>query len=121
MLGKLLKKKSFKDLIIPFCAVAVDVSSGEEVVLKKGSVAKAIQASSSIPGIFEPTNIDGRLLVDGGLSNNVPADTVREMGANLVIAVDLNYYYHKIRKPKNIIDIIYASFLIIMNNKSNNK
>jgi len=119
LLGKLLKKKSFKDLSIPFRAVAVDITSGEEVVLQRGSVAKAVQASSSVPGIFEPTKIDGRLLVDGGLVNNVPADAVRDMGAKLVIAVDLNHYYPKVEKPKNIIDIIYSSLFIIMNNKSN--
>jgi NTE family protein len=118
LLSKLLKKKSFPDLDIPFSAVAVDIATGEEVVLKKGSVSKAVQASSSIPGIFEPTPVGGRLLVDGGLVNNVPADLVREMGANLVIAVDLTYYYPKRERPKNIIDIIYSSFFIIMNNKS---
>ncbi|MBN1799379.1 MAG: patatin-like phospholipase family protein [Spirochaetales bacterium] len=119
LLEKLLKKKSFNDLAIPFRAVAVDISRGEEVVLHKGSAAKAVQASSSIPGIFEPTELDGRLLVDGGLMNNVPADTVRDMGAGIVIAVDLNHYYPKLAKPRNIIEIIYSSLFIIMNNKSN--
>jgi NTE family protein len=114
----LLKHKSFADLQIPFCAVAVDISTGREVLLKSGSVARAVQASSSIPGLFEPTRIDGKLLVDGGLTNNVPSDVVREMGAGLVIAVDLNYYYPKDGAPKHILDIIYASLFIIMNNKS---
>jgi NTE family protein len=118
-LENLLKKRSFEDLEIPFCAVAVDISTGREVLLKSGSVARAVQASSSIPGIFEPTKIDGMLLVDGGLINNVPSDVVREMGAGLVIAVDLNYYYPKTGTPKHILDIIYASLFIIMNNKSN--
>jgi NTE family protein len=118
-LKKLLKNKSFNDLAIPFRAVAVDISIGEEVVLQKGAVAKAVQASSSIPGIFEPTELGDRLLVDGGLMNNVPADTVRDMGAGIVIAVDLNHYYPKLGKPRNIIEIIYSSIFIIMNNKSN--
>jgi NTE family protein len=119
LLEKLLKKKSFSDLSIPFRAVAVDIGSGEEVALQKGSVAKAVRASCSIPGIFEPTELNGRLLVDGGLMNNVPADTVRDMGAGIVIAVDLNHYYPKLGKPRNIIEIIYSSLFIIMNNKSN--
>jgi NTE family protein len=118
-LEKLLNKKTFSDLSIPFCALAVDIGSGKEVTLKKGSVAEAVRASCSIPGIFEPTELRGRLLVDGGLMNNVPADTVREMGAGLVIAVDLNHFYPKPGKPRNIIEIIYSSLFIIMSNKSN--
>jgi NTE family protein len=118
LLGKVLEKKTFTDLKIPFSAVSVDIASGEVVVLNRGSLARAVQASSSIPGIFEPTELEGKMLVDGGLVNNVPADVVREMGATLVIAVDLNYYYPKVGKPKTIFDIIYASFFILMNNKS---
>jgi NTE family protein len=116
---KLLKGKSFKDLSIPFCAVAVDIEKGREVLLREGPVARAVQASSSIPGIFEPTTIGGKILVDGGVINNVPSDVAREMGAGIVIAVDLNHYYPKTGTPKHILDIIYATMFIIMNNKSN--
>lgn len=79
----------FKDLKIPFAAVATDVNTGEEVVIKKGSVIQAVRASISIPGIFVPVTLEGRCLVDGGLTNPVPADVLRGMGAKFVIAVNV--------------------------------
>jgi NTE family protein len=79
----------FDDLPIPFRAVATDVNTGEMVVLGEGQLASAIRASMALPGIFAPVNLDGTLLVDGGLVRNLPVDIVREMGADIVIAVDL--------------------------------
>jgi NTE family protein len=79
----------FRDLDIPFATVATDIATGHEVVLRKGLVWKAVQASVSIPGIFPSVSISGRRLVDGGLVNPVPSRTVRDMGANIVVAVDL--------------------------------
>lgn len=66
IIDRLLGGKRFEDLAIPFAAVAVDIASGEKVILKTGSVAEAVQASCSIPGIFEPVPLNGHLLVDGG-------------------------------------------------------
>lgn len=79
----------FDELPIPFRAVATDVSSGEMVVLDQGELATAIRASMAIPSVFSVVELDGRILVDGGVSNNVPVDVVREMGADIVIAVDI--------------------------------
>ena len=79
----------FGDLDIPFATVATDIATGREVVLRKGLVWKAVQASVSIPGIFPPVSMSGRHLVDGGLVNPVPSQTVRVMGADIVVAVDL--------------------------------
>lgn len=79
----------FHELAIPFAAVATDVASGREVILRHGLIWRAVQASASIPGIFPPTVISGRYLVDGGLVNPVPTQTVRGMGANIVVAVDV--------------------------------
>ncbi|HEX6100497.1 MAG TPA: patatin-like phospholipase family protein [Thermoanaerobaculia bacterium] len=79
----------FAQLPIPFKAVAADIETGEAVVLERGDLAEAIRASMSIPGVFSPMEIDGRLLVDGGIANNVPVDVVRAMGADVVIAVDV--------------------------------
>lgn len=79
----------FPELFIPFAAVATDIDSGREVVLKDGTVWNAVMASISMPGIFPPVEYDGRVLADGGLVNPVPGKTVREMGADIVIAVDL--------------------------------
>jgi len=79
----------FQELPIPFAAIATDLLTGHEVVLRDGLVWRAVQASVSIPGIFPPTLIGDRYLVDGGLVNPIPGQTVRDMGANLVVAVDL--------------------------------
>jgi NTE family protein len=79
----------FRDLGTPFVAVACDIATGRDVVLRKGLVWKAVQASVSVPGILPPVVIAGRHLVDGGLVNPVPSQTVRRMGANIVVAVDL--------------------------------
>ena len=76
---------------IPFACVAVDLVTGSEVVLDSGSLAKACSASCAVPLVFTPVEMDGMVLVDGGVSNNIPADVCRQMGAEIVIAVDLNH------------------------------
>lgn len=82
--------KRFEHLKTPFAAVSCDIETGDEVVLKdKGEVAAAIRASCAVPGVFTPVRIDGRQLVDGGVVSPVPVNAVREMGADIVIAVDL--------------------------------
>jgi NTE family protein len=83
----------------PFAAVATDIASGEEVVIRSGDVIEAVRASISVPGIFTPVRSNGRILVDGGLVNPVPVSAVRAMGAEFVIAVDLN---HQIVAGKNL-------------------
>lgn len=80
-----------EDLPIPFRAVATCIMSGEEVVCGAGDLIEAVRASISVPGIFTPVRSNGRILVDGGLVNPVPVSVVRAMGADLVIAVDLNH------------------------------
>ena len=82
--------EAFDELPIPFRAVATDMVTGAAVVLDHGSLADAIRASLSIPAAFAPIEIDGRLLVDGGVSQNLPVDAVRAMGADIVIAVDIS-------------------------------
>lgn len=81
--------RDFDDLPIPFRAVAADIAAGEMVVLGRGDLSRAIQASMAVPGAFEPVGIGGRLLVDGGTVRNLPVDVVREMGADVVVAVDV--------------------------------
>jgi NTE family protein len=76
---------------IPLGVVATDIRSGEAVVLHEGVLAAAVRASVSVPGVFRPVWLDGRLLADGGLSIPVPAEPVRSMGADLVLAVDLDW------------------------------
>src|SRR5512139_1849284 len=81
--------KDFDQLPIPFRAVATDLETGKEVVLKSGNLARSLRASMAVPGAFDPVEIDGRLLVDGGISNNVPVSVARAMGADIVIVSDL--------------------------------
>ena len=80
----------FDRLPIPFRAVATDLVTGDEVVLSRGSLGDSLRASMSVPGVFSPVSIGGRLLVDGGMANNLPVSVVREMGADVVIAVDVS-------------------------------
>ncbi len=77
------------DLAIPFAAVASDLVTGERVVLDNGRLCTAIRASCSVPGFVPPVEIDGRVLVDGGITDNIPADVARLLGADYVIGVDI--------------------------------
>lgn len=81
---------NFDRLPIPFRAVATDLVTGEAVVLSEGSLPNAVRASMSVPGVFAPVRIEDRLLVDGGMANNLPVNVVRSMGADIVIAVDIS-------------------------------
>lgn len=82
--------RSFDDLPVPFRAVATDLATGERVALASGSLPEAIRASLSFPLVFTPVEVEGRLLVDGGLSDNLPVDVTREMGADILIASDVS-------------------------------
>ena len=112
-----LENKTFKDLIVPFAAVAVDITDGQEVVLKKGNVSKAVSASCAVPALFKPVEMEGMLLVDGGLLNNMPADVCRTMGAEIVIGVDLNHNRGQGTTSKKIGNILLATWNIAL--KSN--
>ena len=79
----------FRKLPTPFICIASDILKGEAVVLKRGSLAKAVRASMSIPTVFNPVRIDGKLLVDGGLYSNLPVSYCRAMGADYIIGVDV--------------------------------
>lgn len=81
---------NFDDLPIPFRAVAMDIATGDEVVLGEGDLATAMHASMAIPAIFSPIKLDGKILVDGGAANNLPISVVRNMGADVVIAIDIS-------------------------------
>ena len=81
--------EDFDQLPIPFRAVAADIATGETVVFADGHLALAVRASMSIPAVLTPVEVEGRLLVDGGISNNIPVDIAREMGVDRVIVVDI--------------------------------
>jgi len=105
---KKVSARELQQLKIPLGVVATDIQSGEVVVLQTGSVARAVRASSAIPGIFIPVRYQGRLLVDGGVLNNVPVDVARKMGAQVVIAVNLDGG-RKATQVNNIFDAIVQS------------
>jgi NTE family protein len=88
LLKSILKDKDFDQLKKEFACVATDLTTGEEVVMKQGSLIEAVRASISIPLVFTPVKADGRFLVDGGLVNVVPVSVCRDMGANFIIGVN---------------------------------
>jgi len=98
---------TFADLEIPFAAVATDMATGEQVALRTGRVAAAVRARCSVPGAVVPVELDGRLLVDGGVVNNLPISVVRDMGADVVIAVSL--FQAQGKRPKGLGDILVAA------------
>ena len=98
--------EDFDKLSIPYRAVATNIKNGDEVVLKSGSLAKAIYASSSIPGGFQPININGIDLVDGGVSDNFPIQVARDMGADIIIAVDVSENFSQ--------DLDVNSYFVVM-------
>ncbi len=81
--------EDFDRLPIPFRAVATDLESGEPVIIDSGNLSEAIRASMSVPGVYAPVRWQGRLLVDGGVANNLPVSVARDLGADIVIAVDI--------------------------------
>jgi len=83
--------QDFDHLAIPFRAIATDIVTGDRVVLDRGDLTTAMRASLSAPGVFAPVEAEGRLLVDGGLSSNLPIDVAREMGVDIVIVVDCGF------------------------------
>ena len=88
---KYIKAKNIEELPVPFCAVSTDLTTGREIIIKKGDIIEAVRASISTPGIFTPVIKDNMTLVDGGLVNPVPVSVARKMGADIVIAVDLTH------------------------------
>jgi NTE family protein len=81
--------RDFSKLPIPFLCVATDIEKGEEVILNSGYLAQAMMASSAFPSLFSPVEIDGRILIDGGVTNNYPVEELRKMGADIIIGVDV--------------------------------
>lgn len=102
---------------IPLAIVATDVGKGEKVVFRKGKLADAVRASTCIPGIFIPVEFDGRMLVDGGLMENVPVTPLVEMGAEFIIGVDLNAN-RNYEKPEDIIDLMVNAMDIALDNSA---
>jgi len=107
----------FNKLPIPFLCIATDIETGEQVVLNKGFLPRAVRASGSFPTLLEPVEIEGKLLVDGGVVNNFPVDEVIKMGADIIIGVDLGTSLDKREDLNSAVKIVnqIMSFQIYAN------
>ncbi|MGI5827437.1 MAG: patatin-like phospholipase family protein [Patescibacteria group bacterium] len=109
-----LGNQKIEDLSVPFRAIATNVTTGQREILDKGCLATAIRASSSIPFLFQPTEVDGQLLVDGGICCPLPVDVVRQMGADVVVAVNL-YHFSPQKTPKlNTLSVAGSSIVLLL-------
>lgn len=104
---------TFAELKIPLVVNAVDISNGEEIVIEEGPVAEAVQASCAIPGIFTPVKWNNRLLVDGGLLDNVPARHLSDRNLDYIIAVNVGAQWPLQKEPGNIFEILIQSYDVI--------
>ncbi len=107
--GEIVGHDRIETLPTPFGAVACDLLTGEEVVFHEGPVGRILRASAAVPGVFPPVELDGRLLVDGCVVNNLPVDAARSMGADYVIAVDLVPPPSGGRRPRNALEVMMIS------------
>lgn len=111
--NRALKNRSIEELSKPFVAVATNLGDGRSVEFNRGNTGMAVRASSSIPGVFQPVNINGDTYVDGGVKHPVPVGVARRMGADIVIAVDISRKPQDAEKPTSIINIMLQSLRIM--------
>ena len=104
----------FDDLPIPYRAVAADLATGEPYVMASGDLAKSIRASMAAPGLIAPVEIDGHILVDGGLEGNVPVDAIRDMDVDIIIAVDVEFPLYPPEQLKSALDVTAQMLTILI-------
>ncbi|MDE3740072.1 patatin-like phospholipase family protein [Pseudomonas resinovorans] len=110
--------RDFDQLAIPFRAVATDIATGEKVVFRRGHLPQAIRASMSIPAVFAPVEVNGRLLVDGGMVDNIPVDVAREMGVDRVIVVDIGTPLRSRKELATVVDVLNQSVTLMTRTNS---
>ncbi len=106
-----------QDATIPLAICTTDILTGEKLILRSGNLADAVCASTAIPGIFVPVEVDGRSLVDGGITENVPVSALEKMGAGITIAVDLNGV-SRYQEPKDMVAIMGNAIDIAINQRT---
>lgn len=111
-------ESDFSELPVPFRAVASDLETGEAYEMCRGDLAMAMRASMSAPGIFSPVTYDGRTLVDGGLGGNVPVETMRRMGVDILIAVDVEFPLYEPGQLNSALDISAQMLTILIRNQT---
>lgn len=112
---KLLGEVQIEDARIPLAIVATDIAQCKKAVLTQCSLSQAVMASTCVPGIFSPVDVDEKMLVDGGLVENVPISPLRDLGADLTIGVDLSAH-RSYRKPEDLVDVLVNSIDIAIDN-----
>lgn len=110
--------RDFDKLPIPFRAVATDIANGEKVVFRKGHLPQVIRASMSIPAVFAPVELDGRLLVDGGMTDNIPLDVARQMGVDVAIVVDIGTPLRNRKQLTTVVDVLNQSITLMTRSNS---
>nr|WP_314875965.1 patatin-like phospholipase family protein [uncultured Pseudomonas sp.] len=110
--------RDFDKLPIPFRAVATDIANGEKVVFRRGHLPQVIRASMSIPAVFAPVEVDGRLLVDGGMVDNIPLDVARDMGVDLAIVVDIGTPLRDRKQLNTVVDVLNQSITLMTRRNS---
>ncbi|WP_336355142.1 patatin-like phospholipase family protein [Pseudomonas granadensis] len=110
--------RDFDKLPIPFRAVATDIANGEKVVFRKGHLPQVIRASMSIPAVFAPVELDGRLLVDGGMTDNIPLDVARQMGVDVAIVVDIGTPLRNRKQLATVVDVLNQSITLMTRSNS---
>jgi len=108
----------FDELSIPFRAVATDIETGRMHVMERGDLALALRASMSVPGLLAPVPFDDRLLVDGGLVGNLPIDVIRDMGVDVVIAVDVEFPLYGVEELRSAINISEQVLTLLIHNET---
>ncbi len=118
MMKEILGDVNIEDAKIPLAIVATNIENGEAIIFKKGSVAEAVMASVCIPGLFVPTEYQGKKLVDGGLVKNLPLSLLDEMGAEFTIGVNLARW-RTYKKPNNLLDVMISALDILTHKQTN--
>lgn len=116
LIARVTPVETFEELALPFAAVAGDLLTGDRVVLDSGSLRGALASSSAIPGVFEPVRHSGRMLVDGGIVDNLPVDVARDRGADYVIAVSIMPPLKGAVEPKDVRDVLMLMLNIVEHN-----
>lgn len=114
LISNTIKIDKFEELKKPLVVVAVDLKTGQEIHLTKGNLTKAIAGSCAIPGVFCPVEFENTMVVDGGLTNNMPAGALREMGADIVISLDINPTRGYGTESSKLMEVLKASLRILM-------
>lgn len=106
--------RDFDELPTPFRCMSVDMDKGESIVLKDGSLATALRATMAVPGVFTPVERNGRLLTDGGALNNIPTEAVKQMGADIIIAVDLSSSFLDQKQKGSLFDVVNRTMDVML-------